>query len=55
MRALQITELTGPDTALKIVDLPEPGTDHVMTPGSGVLVDVHAAGSARPTIAGAKL
>ena len=50
MRALQITELTGPDTALKIVDLPEPGTDHVMTPGSGVLVDVHAAGVSFPEV-----
>src|SRR6476659_1662211 len=50
MRALQITELNGPDTALKIVDVPEPGTDHVMTPGSGVLVDVHAAGVAFPEV-----
>ena len=24
MRALQITELTGPDTALKLVDIAEP-------------------------------
>ena len=24
MRAIQITELTGPDTALKLVDVPEP-------------------------------
>src|SRR6201991_5160772 len=50
MRALQITELTGPDTALKIVDIPEPGAEHPMTPGSGVLVDVHAAGVSFPEV-----
>src|SRR4051812_31206078 len=50
MRALQITELTGPDTALKIVDLPEPGAEHPMTPGAGVLVDVHAAGVSFPEV-----
>jgi NADPH2:quinone reductase len=50
MRALQITELTGPDTALKIVDIPEPGGEHPMTPGGGVLVDVHAAGVSFPEV-----
>src|SRR3954449_10059805 len=50
MRALQITELTGPDSALKIVDVPEPGVEHPMTPGSGVLVDVHAAGVSFPEV-----
>jgi NADPH2:quinone reductase len=50
MRALQITELTGPDTALKIVDVPEPGAEHPMTPGSGVVVDVHAAGVSFPEV-----
>jgi NADPH2:quinone reductase len=50
MRALQITELTGPDTALKIVDVPEPGAAHPMTPGRGVLVDVHAAGVSFPEV-----
>ena len=28
MRAVQITELTGPDTALSLVDLPEPEPSH---------------------------
>ena len=42
MRAVQITELTGPDTALQVVDLPEPEPSHMLTPGSGVIVDVHA-------------
>src|SRR3954449_12569526 len=50
MRALQITELTGPDSALKLVDLPEPEASHMLTPGSGVLVDVHAAGVSFPEV-----
>ncbi|HEY6759252.1 MAG TPA: NADPH:quinone oxidoreductase family protein [Baekduia sp.] len=50
MRALQITELTGPDTALKLVDVPEPPAEHPMTPGGGVLVDVHAAGVSFPEV-----
>jgi NADPH2:quinone reductase len=50
MRALQITELTGPDTALKLVDVPEPEPSHFMTPGSGVLVDVEAAGVSFPEV-----
>jgi NADPH:quinone reductase len=50
MRALQITELTGPDSALRLADLPEPEASHMMTPGSGVLIDVHAAGVAFPEV-----
>src|SRR3978361_1338356 len=50
MRALQITELTGPDTALQIVDAPEPEASHFLTPGSGVLVDVHTAGVSFPEV-----
>jgi NADPH2:quinone reductase len=50
MRALQITELTGPDTALQIVDVPEPGAEHFLTPGSGVVVDVHVAGVSFPEV-----
>jgi NADPH2:quinone reductase len=50
MRALQITELTGPDTALQQVDIPEPEASHMMTPGEGVLVDVHAAGVSFPEV-----
>jgi NADPH2:quinone reductase len=50
MRALQITELTGPDTALKLADdLPEP-TEAMLTPGSGVIVDVHVAGVSFPEV-----
>src|SRR3954451_16507218 len=50
MRAVQITELSGPDSALKLVDLPEPEASHMLTPGSGVLVDVHAAGVSFPEV-----
>jgi NADPH2:quinone reductase len=50
MRALQITELSGPDTALKLVDLPEPEASHAMTPGEGVVVDVRAAGVSFPEV-----
>src|SRR3954462_756015 len=50
MRALPITELTGPDTALKVGDVPEPEASHPMTPGSGVLVDVHVAGVSFPEV-----
>jgi NADPH:quinone reductase len=50
MRAVQITELTGPDSALRLVDLPEPPAFHERTPGEGVLVDVHAAGVSFPEV-----
>jgi NADPH:quinone reductase len=50
MRALQITELTGPDTALKLVDIEEPGPAHFLTPEGGVVVDVHAAGVSFPEV-----
>ncbi|MCZ4493757.1 MAG: NADPH:quinone oxidoreductase family protein [Conexibacter sp.] len=50
MRALQITELTGPDTALQIADVPEPEASHFLTPGSGVVVDVEVAGVSFPEV-----
>jgi NADPH:quinone reductase len=50
VRAVQIVELTGPDQALKLVDLPEPEPSHMLTPGSGVVVDVHAAGVSFPEV-----
>src|SRR5215218_168186 len=50
MRALQITELSGPRSALSIADLPDPQTDHPLTPGNGVLIEVHAAGVAFPEV-----
>jgi NADPH:quinone reductase len=50
MRAIQITNLKGPDEALELVDIPEPEPSHMLTPGSGVLVDVHAAGVSFPEV-----
>ncbi len=50
MRAIQIVEETGPDSALRLVELPEPEPSHMLTPGSGVLVDVHAAGVSFPEV-----
>jgi NADPH:quinone reductase len=50
MRALQITELTGPDSALRLADVPEPEASHPLTPGEGVLVDVHTAGVSFPEL-----
>src|SRR5215208_5367465 len=50
MRAVQIVDLTGPGSALAEVDLPEPQPSHMLTPGSGVVVDVHAAGVSFPEV-----
>src|SRR3954452_9776206 len=50
MRAIQITNLNGPDEALELVDIPEPEASHMLTPGSGVVVDVHAAGVSFPEV-----
>ncbi len=52
MRAVQITELTGPATALSLVDIAEPdgSAGHPLTPGEGVLVDVSTAGVAFPEL-----
>ncbi|MDQ4040147.1 MAG: NADPH:quinone oxidoreductase family protein [Actinomycetota bacterium] len=50
MKAVQITELTGPDSALSRVELPEPEPAHMLTPGRGVLVDVKAAGVSFPEV-----
>jgi NADPH:quinone reductase len=50
MRAIQIVELSGPDGALREVDLPEPEPSHMLTPGSGVVVEVHAAGVSFPEV-----
>jgi NADPH2:quinone reductase len=50
MRAIQIVELSGPEGALRLVEIPEPEASHMLTPGSGVLVDVHAAGVSFPEL-----
>jgi NADPH:quinone reductase len=50
MRAIQIVEESGPDTALKIVELPEPEPSHLLTPGEAVVVEVHVAGVSFPEL-----
>jgi NADPH:quinone reductase len=50
VRAVQITELSGPDTALRLEDLPEPGATHMLSGDRAVVVDVHAAGVSFPEV-----
>jgi NADPH2:quinone reductase len=50
MRAMQIVDLTGPDGALELVELGEPEPTHMLSPGAGVVVDVHCAGVAFPEL-----
>ncbi len=50
MRAIQIVEESGPDSALALVELPEPEASHMLTPGEGVVVEVHAAGVSFPEL-----
>jgi len=50
MRAIQIVAETGPESALALVELPEPEPSHMLTPGEGVLVDVHVAGVSFPEL-----
>jgi NADPH:quinone reductase len=50
VRAMQITELTGPESALSLVDIPEPEASHMMTPGRGVVVEVKSAGVSFPEV-----
>jgi NADPH:quinone reductase len=50
MRAVQIVDLTGPETALRLVELPEPEPSSMLTPGTGVVIDVHAAGVSFPEL-----
>jgi NADPH2:quinone reductase len=50
VRAVQIVDLSGPASALRLADLPEPEPSHMLTPGSGVVVDVHAAGVSFPEV-----
>jgi NADPH:quinone reductase len=50
MRAVQIVDLSGPRTALQVVELPDPDASHSLTPGNGVIVDVHASGVSFPEV-----
>jgi NADPH2:quinone reductase len=49
MRAVQISELTGPD-AVRVVEVSEPEPSHMLTPGEGVLIEVAAAGVSFPEV-----
>jgi NADPH2:quinone reductase len=50
MKAVQIVALTGPDSALELVECAEPGESHMLTPGRGVVIDVQAAGVSFPEL-----
>jgi NADPH2:quinone reductase len=50
VRAIQIVEESGPDSALALLELPEPEPSHMLTPGAGVVVEVHAAGVSFPEL-----
>src|SRR3954452_11745478 len=50
MRALQIVDLSGPASALKLVEVPDPEPSHMLTPGRGVVIEVHAAGVSFPEV-----
>jgi NADPH2:quinone reductase len=52
MRALQIAELTGPDRALRLVELAEPEPVHPLSPAgeAAVLVEVSVAGVSFPEV-----
>ncbi len=50
MKAIQIVNEDGPDDALALVELPAPEPSHMLTPGSGVLVEVHVAGVSFPEL-----
>jgi NADPH:quinone reductase len=50
VKAIQIVELSGPDGALALVDVPEPEPSHMLAPGEGVVIDVHAAGVSFPEV-----
>ena len=52
MRALQIVDLSGPDSALRLVEVPEPQSPprHPLSSEAAVLVEVHAAGVSFPEL-----
>jgi NADPH:quinone reductase len=50
VRAVQIVNENGPNDALSLVEVPEPEASHMLTPGSGVVVDVRAAGVSFPEV-----
>src|ERR671937_794871 len=49
MRAVQIVDLSGPESALAEADLPEPEASHMLTPGGGVDIVIDPVGGDRFT------
>jgi NADPH:quinone reductase len=50
VRALRIVSYDGPSAVELAGDVPEPPAEHFMTPGSGVVIDVRAAGVSFPEV-----
>jgi len=50
VKAIQIVELSGPESALRLAEVPEPDSAHPLTPGEGVAIEVHAAGVSFPEL-----
>ena len=50
VKAVQIVRESGPDESLEVVEVPEPEASHALSPGAGVVVDVHAAGVSFPEV-----
>jgi NADPH2:quinone reductase len=51
MRAIEIFELSGPDSAVRAVERPDPAAEHLLAPGQeAVVIDVHAAGVSFPEV-----
>jgi NADPH:quinone reductase len=50
MKAIQIVDVSGPDSALRLVELPEPEPTNTLGGGAGVVIDVHAAGVSFPEV-----
>src|SRR5436309_15416017 len=49
MRALQVTELSGPE-GVELADVPEPEPSHRFSPGQGVVVEVAASAVSFPDV-----
>ena len=50
MRAVQIVDLSGPQGALSLVDLPDPERTHMLSDDRAVVIDVHSAGVSFPEV-----
>jgi NADPH:quinone reductase len=50
VKAIQIVELSGPESALRLAEVPEPDSAHPLTPGEGIAIEVHAAGVSFPEL-----